>query len=94
MVEKADFGIMIWDCQSVGTLANVIDFVDRGKSCFVWTPGDEFLWEMDSPQSLGKFTGEYADTALAAKKRLTTFHRRQLRQGQLVQEPLPGAIPL
>jgi hypothetical protein len=36
MAEEADYGLMIWDAQSVGTLKNVIELLARGKKAYVF----------------------------------------------------------
>lgn len=76
MVRIASTGMMVWDGVSPGTLANVIDFVNEGKSCYVWSPGDDLMWAMDSPQQLEKWTAAYPDAASEAHLRLRRWSKR------------------
>ena len=80
MVRIADCGLMIWDCESPGTLANMIDFVESGKSTLVWIPGDELLWELNSPKSLSGLLTKYPEPAAEARKRLRTYRNRLSRE--------------
>jgi hypothetical protein len=36
MAKVADYGLMIWDAKSTGTLSNVIELLRRGKKCVVF----------------------------------------------------------
>lgn len=76
MVRIAATGVMVWDGSSPGTLANVIDFVNEGKSCYVWSPDDDLLWSMDSPQQLEKWTAAYPDVTSEARIRLRRWSKR------------------
>lgn len=43
MAHAADFGLMIWDTKSTGTLSNVIELIGRGKKSVVYiNKGGEF----------------------------------------------------
>ena len=88
MVRVAVSGLMVWDCSSPGTLANVIDFVDEGKSCFVWSPDDDWLWTMDSPQQLEKWTATYPETTAEARVRLRRWSKRSAQQMSSASENL------
>lgn len=77
MVEIADEGLMIWDNESPGTLANAIDFVEIGRSCLFWTPKDDFLWNLDSPQNLKSLLETNLEIAQESQKRLTTYRKRE-----------------
>jgi len=43
MAEEADYGLMIWDSKSVGTLKNVIELLARGKKAYVFIERDKAL---------------------------------------------------
>ncbi|QXH45016.1 hypothetical protein KSS93_19285 [Pseudomonas xanthosomatis] len=44
MAEDCDFGLMVWDCKSPGTLSNVIELLRRNKKSVVYLqPEDAFL---------------------------------------------------
>lgn len=43
MAEEADYGFMIWNGKSKGTLNNVINLINRNKKTLIYfTPGNEF----------------------------------------------------
>ncbi|MBU6280573.1 MAG: hypothetical protein KGN78_15145 [Actinomycetales bacterium] len=80
MVRNAESGLVVWDGNSPGTLANVIDFVDEEKPCLVWSPADDLLWTMDSPQSLEKWTAAYPEPTAEARTRLSRWSKRESRK--------------
>lgn len=41
MANVADYGLMIWDSRSVGTLKNVIELLARGKKAYVFINKDK-----------------------------------------------------
>jgi len=80
MTSEADLGLMLWDCQSAGTLSNVIDMVESGKSCKVWVSLDSELYSFDNKVSLGKWLTQYPNVSSEASKRLRQFRRRETRR--------------
>lgn len=43
MAEEADYGFMIWDCRSPGTVNNILNLLNLGKQSLVYgNPEDEF----------------------------------------------------
>ena len=80
MVEIADEGLMIWDNESPGTLANAIDFVEIGRSCLFWTPKDDFLWNLDSPKNLQSLLETNFAIAQESQKRLETYRKREAKK--------------
>lgn len=89
MVEIADEGLMIWDNESPGTLANAIDFIDLEKSCFLWTPKDEYLWNLDSPKTLNSLLEINIDIAAESQKRLATYRKREEKK---TETPIPRSL--
>lgn len=77
MCKIANSGIMIWDCQSAGTLSNVIDLVRQGKNCYIWVAPDSDLYQFDNQKSLDKWMDAYQDVKDEALKRLSRFYKRQ-----------------
>ena len=91
MSECADMGLMIWDCKSAGTLSNVIDLLDQGKNCFIWVAPDSDLYQFDNPASLEKWMEKYPKVRDEAKKRLSTYYKREAKRiGQDTQPELFG----
>lgn len=76
MCELADSGLMLWDCQSAGTLSNVIDLITLGKTCGVWV-GPEFeFYRFDNPKSFDSWVNLYPEVKEEASKRLAKFYKR------------------
>jgi hypothetical protein len=80
MTSIADTGLMLWDCESAGTLSNVIDLVEYGKSCRIWVSSDAELYNFDNLPSLEKWLEQYPDVTKEARKRLNTFRRRSAKR--------------
>ena len=87
MCKISDSGIMIWDCQSAGTLSNVIDLVRQGKNCFVWVAPDSDLYQFDNQKSLEKWMNAYQDVRDEALKRLEKFEKREIKRGKSNSQP-------
>ena len=79
MSQLANIGLMIWDCQSAGTLSNVIDLLNQGKNCFVWVAPDSELYQFDNLDSLHKWMENYVDVRDEALKRLSIFYKRDVK---------------
>lgn len=88
MTSLADTGLMLWDCESAGTLSNVIDLVESGKSCRIWVASDSEIYNFDNYVSLEKWLRQYPDVALEAQNRLKTFRRRQAKRDKSDQPDL------
>ncbi|WP_274851424.1 hypothetical protein [Serratia marcescens] len=52
MAEDADFGLMIWDAKSTGTLSNVLELLKRKKSCVVFVNKIKRFIVIKSPEHL------------------------------------------
>lgn len=77
MSELADFGLMIWDGKSIGTLTNAVDLVQRGKFCYIRVPTKtQELMQIKSSAELIDFREDYEEAFLGAEKRLKAFRRR------------------
>lgn len=86
MVELANEGLMLWDNESAGTLANAIDFIHLGKSCFFWTPKDGHLWNLDSKEGLNSLLETNLAIAQESQKRLDTYRNRENKKLKSVDE--------
>ena len=76
MTSEAETGVMIWDKESAGTLANVIDLVNSGKSCLMYIAGDNELIEIDNQSTLEALIAKYQEVGKEAKSRLNAYARR------------------
>ena len=91
MTAQADLGLMLWDCESAGTLSNVIDLVESGKTCKVWVESDAELFTFDNIKSLNSWLLLYPEVTSEAHRRLKTFRRRELKRRK---EAQPGLFDL
>ena len=76
MTAEAEAGIMVWDKESAGTIANVIDLVASGKPCLIYVAGDNELINIDSNSSLESLLVNFVDIKHEAEKRLNAYDRR------------------
>lgn len=77
MTKTANLGIMVWDTQSAGTLANVLDLVAQGKNCYLFNYLDSELIYIDSKESLDKYLGKYPEVTLEARRRNSASAKRE-----------------
>ena len=80
MTAEAETGVMIWDKESAGTLANVIDLVKSGKSCLLFIAGDNELIEIDTDSALENLLARYSEVGAEAENRLNAYDRRTNRK--------------
>jgi len=81
MTKSADEGLMIWDTLSAGTLANVIDLLQQGKQCQMYTYGeDKHLYSIKEERDLDRWRGSYPELFEEAKKRLEAYRKRTSKQ--------------
>ena len=83
MTAEAETGVMIWDKESAGTLANVIDLVNSGKSCLIYIAGDNELIEIDNHSTLESLLAKYQEVSTEAKNRLNAYDRRNKKKIRL-----------
>jgi len=86
MTKVADWGLMLWDCESAGTLSNVIDLVESGKFCKVWVAQDSELYTFENEISLNQWLLQYPEVTKEALKRLKTSRNRTLKRS-IVEQP-------
>ena len=82
MTSLADRGLMLWDCESAGTLSNVIDLVESGKSCQIWVAPDAELYNFDNQGSLDNWLKLYPQVSNEARRRLKTYRRRESKRAK------------
>lgn len=80
MTDLCDLGIMIWDGQSAGTLANLIDVVTQEKPAYLYNYLDNELVKFDGEKSLSNYLEGFPDVRDIATKRLTRDRRRVNKQ--------------
>ncbi|MGK7652056.1 hypothetical protein ACSQ76_06465 [Roseovarius sp. B08] len=52
MAADADYGLMLWDAASAGTLSNVIELVKGGKKCVVFVNKEKTFINVKQPEDL------------------------------------------
>lgn len=63
MAERADFGLMLWDAASTGTLSNVIELLEQGKKSLVFVNRDKRFIEVKVPEDIKVLVGAMTDGA-------------------------------
>jgi hypothetical protein len=63
MAQAADFGLMIWDAKSTGTLNNVIELLMRGKKCVVFLNKDKMFVTVSNIENLRQLISVMSETA-------------------------------
>ena len=54
MAEAADYGLMLWDGESRGTVTNIIDLVRRGKPVVVYIAPERAFTTLKEPDDIAK----------------------------------------
>lgn len=86
MAEVADYGLMIWDAESTGTLSNVIELLSRGKKSVVFLDKEGAFHNVSGVQQLQTLVDRMSQSARRkAEKKIGLTHRLQsLRQQRLL----------
>ncbi|TRZ57848.1 MAG: hypothetical protein D4S02_13390 [Rhodocyclaceae bacterium] len=63
MAEAADFGLMIWDTKSTGTLSNVIEMLARKKKAVVFVNKEKVFMTVGTVEQLEALVGCMSDHA-------------------------------
>ncbi len=84
MSDEADYGFMLWDGESKGTLNNILNLLERGKKVLVYfSPGKDFV-TLRTPSEmealLERCSTEIVD---ALERKLQLRQRLESQQGQL-----------
>ncbi len=70
MTSVANDGVMVWDGESTGTIANVIDILEREKSCYLFVGPERELIRLESVADLIPLAETYPGPFKEARKRL------------------------
>lgn len=63
MAKVADYGLMLWDAKSTGTLSNVIELLKRNKKCVVFVNKNERFITVSDIDSLNELVSEMSEPA-------------------------------
>lgn len=76
MAEVADFGLMIWDTKSTGTLSNVIELLARKKKSVVFVNKEKTFKTVGTPGQLEELVAYMSDHAKRkADEKIRLFDR-------------------
>ncbi len=64
MVREADYGLMLWDAQSRGTLRSVVDLVRYGKPVIVYIAPAKSFWTLRQSDDLAEMLSHVDPAAL------------------------------
>jgi hypothetical protein len=77
MAEICDLSVAIWDGQSAGTLANVLDVTDQGKVSYLYNFLEQELIKFDNTERLSNYLEAFPIVHEVAKRRLRRDKRRR-----------------
>jgi hypothetical protein len=63
MARVADYGLMLWDAKSTGTLSNVIELLKRSKKCVVFVNKEKVFITVSDIDGLKKLVNVMSETA-------------------------------
>lgn len=85
MAEAADYGLMMWDAKSTGTLSNVIELLKRGRTSRVFVNKEQRLVTVKSAQDLIRLVALMSEGArtkaeqkIGLSRRVASVGREQL----------------
>jgi len=88
MARASDYGLMIWDCKSTGTLSNVIELLkDDKKSVVFLNKNKDFLTVSDAPglENLLTFMSDHArikaEEKIGLSSRIASLKQKQFALG-------------
>lgn len=85
MAEAGDYGLMIWDARSTGTLTNVLELVARGRTSVVFVARDRKFMTVSDADGIDRLTALMTPSAIEQAERKMGLKRRRaaLCEGQI-----------
>ena len=80
MTELADAGLMLWDQESIGTLANILDLARQGKNVAIYDATENHLSQFEAGLNLEAWLAKHTTAVEQARKRLRTYDNRETRR--------------
>jgi hypothetical protein len=81
MVKDTDYGFMIWDTKSKGTLNNIVNLLREKKTVIVYVSKDKKYYTLHVLSDLEKLLSKYDKTSLESlEKKLQLAHKRKKQQ--------------
>ena len=65
MSEQADYGLMLWDGRSRGTLTNIVHLAREGKPVVVYVAPENSFYTLRQSRQLAELLDRFDPTALA-----------------------------
>ena len=85
MAADADFGLMLWDAASTGTLSNMLELLGQGKKCVVFVNKDEEFINLKEPGDIlglvavmSEKAEARADRKLGLRSKVSALTNRQI----------------
>jgi hypothetical protein len=85
MAKRADYGLMMWDAKSTGTLSNVLELLKRGRSSKVFVNKEkQFLTVKDAEtlaalvDLMSQSSREKAEQKIAVSRKIAALRHEQL----------------
>lgn len=69
MAADADFGLMIWDKASTGTLSNVFELIKNHKKCVIYLNKDQEFVNVKEPNDIHKLINSMSERAMLQAER-------------------------
>ena len=89
MVKQADKGLVIWDQESIGTLANIVDLVRSNKPVVMFDSRQKELWTLESRAEFESWSQAFLPEVEAAVKRLERYRKREEKKTKASQSNVP-----
>ena len=89
MVKQADKGLVIWDQESIGTLANIVDLVRSNKPVVIFDSRQKELWPLESQAEFRSWSKAFLPQVEAAEKRLERYRKREEKKAKNSQSDIP-----
>lgn len=80
MTELADAGLMMWNQESIGTLANILDLARQGKDVTVYDAVENELSPFEAGLHLELWLAKHTTAVDQARKRLRAYDAREARR--------------
>ncbi|WP_373796946.1 hypothetical protein [Neisseria dentiae] len=76
MAEEADYGLMIWDTKSTGTLNNVIELLKLNKKSAVFINKNKEFMAIKTPEHLEALIGYMSPAAITKADKKINIHKK------------------
>ncbi|POD32333.1 hypothetical protein BKM14_08605 [Pseudomonas syringae pv. syringae] len=82
MADDSDFGLMVWDCKSTGTLSNVIELLKKKKKSVVYVSSRKAFLNVSSVSDLKALVNQMDyDSFVEADKKISLNKTMSLLEG-------------